>query len=301
MERASRTGLAVAYTAICIIWGSTYLAIKVGLAAFDPFFYAGLRYLLATAAGWAILRSLKVPLAGPLARWLPAFGVGVLFVGVCNGMVFWAETRLDSGYTALLITANPLWIAFFEVFVPGESRLSWRGWLGLGVGLLGTGLLLEPWRGGRLELGAALVVELSVIIWSATALWVRRIKDRFHPFALSVAQMAAGGAVLLGVAAGRGRALVGPVGWQAVTGLAFLVVFGSLIAFGAYFYLLKHWPASRVATSTYVNPVVAVLAGWLLLGERVSISMIVATGVILAGVALVLREEPDAAVEEERT
>jgi len=291
----------VAYTAICIIWGSTYLAIKVGLAAFDPFFYAGLRYLLATAAGWAILRSLKVPLAGPLARWLPAFGVGVLFVGVCNGMVFWAETRLDSGYTALLITANPLWIAFFEVFVPGESRLSWRGWLGLGVGLLGTGLLLEPWRGGRLELGAALVVELSVIIWSATALWVRRIKDRFHPFALSVAQMAAGGAVLLGVAAGRGRALVGPVGWQAVTGLAFLVVFGSLIAFGAYFYLLKHWPASRVATSTYVNPVVAVLAGWLLLGERVSISMIVATGVILAGVALVLREEPDAAVEEERT
>lgn len=291
----------MAYTAICIIWGSTYLAIKVGLAAFDPFFYAGLRYLLATAAGWAILRSLKVPLAGPLARWLPAFGVGVLFVGVCNGMVFWAETRLDSGYTALLITANPLWIAFFEVFVPGESRLSWRGWLGLGVGLLGTGLLLEPWRGGRLELGAALVVELSVIIWSATALWVRRIKDRFHPFALSVAQMAAGGAVLLGVAAGRGRALVGPVGWQAVTGLAFLVVFGSLIAFGAYFYLLKHWPASRVATSTYVNPVVAVLAGWLLLGERVSISMIVATGVILAGVALVLREEPDAAVEEERT
>lgn len=301
MERASRTGLAVAYTAICIIWGSTYLAIKVGLASFDPFFYAGLRYLLATVAGLAILRALKVPLTGPPARWLPAFGVGVLFVAVCNGMVFWAETRLDSGYTALLITANPLWIAFFEVLVPGESRLSRRGWLGLGVGLVGTVLLLEPWRGGRLELGAALIVELSVIIWSATALWVRRIRDRYHPFALSVAQMAAGGAVLLAVAAGRGRALVGPVGWQAITGLAFLVVFGSLIAFGSYFYLLKHWPASRVATSTYINPVVAVLAGWLLLGERVSMSMIAATGVILAGVALVLREDPEAAVEEERT
>lgn len=301
MERASRTGLAVAYTAICIIWGSTYLAIKVGLASFDPFFYAGLRYLLATIAGLAILRALKVPLTGPPARWLPAFGVGVLFVAVCNGMVFWAETRLDSGYTALLITANPLWIAFFEVLVPGESRLSRRGWLGLGVGLVGTVLLLEPWRGGRLELGAALIVELSVIIWSATALWVRRIRDRYHPFALSVAQMAAGGAVLLAVAAGRGRALIGPVGWQAIAGLAFLVVFGSLIAFGSYFYLLKHWPASRVATSTYINPVVAVLAGWLLLGERVSMSMIAATGVILAGVALVLREDPEAAVEEERT
>lgn len=301
MERASRAGLAVAYTAICIIWGSTYLAIKVGLATFDPFFYAGLRYLLATAAGLVFVRALGVPLTGPLARWMPAFGVGVLFVAVCNGMVFWAETRLDSGYTALLITANPLWIAFFEVFVPGESRLSGRGWLGLGIGLIGTVLLLEPWRGGRLELGAALVVELSVIIWSATALWVRRIRDRYHPFALTVAQMAAGGAVLLGVAAGRGRSLVGPVSWKALAGLGFLVVFGSLIAFGAYFYLLRHWPASRVATSTYINPVVAVAAGWLLLDERVSALMVVATAVILLGVALVLRDEPLAAVEEERT
>lgn len=291
----------MAYAAICVIWGTTYLAIKVGLASFDPFFYAGLRYLLATVAGWGVLRLLKVPMPGPLTRWVPAFGVGVLFVGVCNGMVFWAETRLDSGYTALLITANPLWIAFFEMLVPHESRLSRRGWLGLGVGLVGTVLLLEPWRGGRLELAAALVVELSVILWSATALWVRRIKDRYHPFALSVAQMASGSAVLLAVAAGRGRVLVGRVGWQAVAALAFLVVFGSLVAFGAYFYLLQHWPASRVATSTYINPVVAVLAGWLLLGERVSMSMIAATAMILAGVALVLREEPEAAMEEERT
>lgn len=301
MEGASRAGLAVAYTAICVIWGSTYLAIKVGLGSFDPFFYAGLRYLLATVAGLAILRALRVPLRGPLERWLPAFGVGVLFVAVCNGMVFWAETRLDSGYTALLITANPLWVAFFEMLVPGESRLSRRGWLGLGIGLIGTVLLLEPWRGGRLELGAALVVELSVIIWSATALWVRRIRDRYHPFALSVAQMAAGGAALLGVAAGRGRALVGPLTWQALGGLGFLVVFGSLVAFGAYFYLLRHWPASRVATSTYINPIVAVLAGWLLLGERVTALMLIATGVILLGVALVLGEEPHVAAEEERT
>jgi len=301
VERASRTGLAAAYTAICIIWGSTYLAIKVGLASFDPFFYAGLRYVLATVAGLVILRASRVPLTGPPARWIPAFAVGVLFVAVCNGMVFWAETRLDSGYTALLMTANPLWIAFFEVFVPGESRLSRRGWLGLGIGLVGSVLLLEPWRSGRIELGAALVVELSVIIWSATALWVRKIRDRYHPFALTVTQMAAGSVVLLGVAAGRGRALVGPVSWEALGGLGFLAVFGSLIAFAAYFYLLAHWPASRVATSTYINPVVAVLAGWLLLGERVSMSMLGATAVILAGVALVLREEPQAAVEEERT
>jgi drug/metabolite transporter (DMT)-like permease len=301
VERASPVRLAVAYTAICIIWGSTYLAIKVGLESFDPFFYAGLRYLIATTLGLGALLVLRVPLLGPISRWLPAFGVGVLFVAICNGMVFWAETRLDSGYTALLITANPLWMAAFELLVKGESRLGRRGWIGLGVGLVGTVLLLEPWRGGRIELVAALVVEGSVIIWSATALWVRRIRNQYHPFALSVAQMAAGGAVLLGVAGARGHTTVGPVTGRAIAGLGFLVVFGSLVAFGAYFYLLKHWPASRVATSTYINPVVAVALGWALLGERISWLMLVATGVILAGVALVLRDEPEVAGEEERT
>lgn len=301
MEQASPTRLAVAYTAICIIWGSTYLAIKVGLGTFDPFFYAGLRYLIATLAGLGALRLLRIPLLGPLRSWIPAFGVGVLFVGVSNGMVFWAQTRIDSGYTALLITTNPLWMALFEIFAPGEKRLGRRAWLGLGIGFAGTVLLIEPWRGGRLELAAALVVQLSVIVWSATALWVRRIRDRYHPFALAVAQMASGSVVLLVLAGVRGRAVVGAVSWQALAGLGFLVVFGSLIAFAAYFFLLKHWPASRVATSTYINPVVAVLAGWLLLGEKVSLSMLGATAVILAGVALVLREQPEVALDKEQT
>lgn len=287
MESGSRVRLAVAYTAICIIWGSTYLAIKVGLESFDPLFYAGVRYLLATTIGLALALVFRVPFGGPLGRWLPAFAVGILFVAVSNGLVFWAETRLDSGFTALLITSNPLWAALLTPLFPGEKRVGTLGWAGIIVGIVGT-LVLLPWQASSGDLLAALAVQLSVATWSATALVVRRFKNRYHPFALTVAQMATGGAVLLAVASSRGQGVIGPVTWRALTGLAFLVVFGSLVAFGAYFYLLQHWTASRVATSTYVNPIVAVFLGWLLLDEPVTVRMVAGAVVVLAGVAMVL-------------
>ncbi len=288
-------GLAAAYIAVCIIWGSTYLAIKVGLASFDPFFFAGLRYLIAASIGYVLVRWRGVRFAGSLRQWIPAFGVGVLFVATCNGAVFWSETRLDSGFTALLITAAPLWTAALAPLTPGEGKLSAVAWGGVVAGFVGTVLLIEPWKAGHVELVAALVVEASAVVWAATSLWVRVIRERYHPFALTVAQMASGAVVLLSVAAVRGRALVGPLTLESVAALGFLVVFGSLVAFGSYFYLLRHWDASRVATSTYINPVVALALGASLLGEKVSWNMVVGVAVILAGVAVVLREQQAAA------
>lgn len=290
MEKGKPLGLAVAYAALCVIWGSTYLAIKVGLGSFDPFFYAGLRYLLAVSLLLPVALARGVSLAGPLSRWWPAALVGVLFIGYCNGLVFWAETRLDSGYTALLITATPVWTALLQPLVPGERHLGLRGWLGIVAGFAGSALLLSPWRAGQVELVPALVVESTVVVWAATSLWVRRVGAAYHPLALTVVQMAAGGAVLLSIAALRGKALVGPLSWRAVAGLAFLVVFGSCVAFGAYFYLLQHWDAAKVSSSGFVNPVVAVLLGWLLLGERVTFLMVAGTATVLVGVALVLHE-----------
>lgn len=296
MTGGSRLSLAVAYGAICVIWGSTYLAIKVGLGSFDPFFYAGFRYAIASVLGYLLLRGWGVRFPGPWRRWWPAFGVGVLFIAVCNGLVFWSETRLDSGYVALLMTASPIWTALLSPLVPGEQRPGPAGWTGILLGLAGTAVLLEPWRAGRFELMAALAVEVSVVVWTLGSLWVRRIRERFDPFALMVAQMAAGAVVLLALAAARGVALVGPVTGRALAALGFLVVFGSLIAFGAYFYLLRHWQASRVASSTYVNPVVAVLLGAALLGEPVRAAMVGGAAVTLVGVALVLREQHGGAV-----
>ncbi len=289
MTGASRLSLAAAYGLISFIWGSTYLAIKVGLESFDPFFFAGLRYLLATALAYAWARFRGVGFPGSLRHWLPAFAVGVLFIGVCNGAIFWAETRLDSAYTALLITVNPVWAALLTPLYPGEERLKLSGWVGVILGFVGTTVLLAPWRAVTPELAAALVVVTSALIWAATALGVRRIRERYDPLALTVAQMASGAVVLLAVAAVRGQALVGPITLRAAGALAYLVVFGSLVAFTAYFFLLRHMDATRVASSTYINPVVAMVLGVVLLEEVITWYMGVGIAVVLAGVWLVMR------------
>jgi drug/metabolite transporter (DMT)-like permease len=291
VTKGSPLGLAAAYAVISVIWGSTYLAIKVGLSTFDPWFFAGVRYVLATAVMFPVARWRGVSFAGPLARWLPAFGVGVLFVGLSNGLVFWSETRLDSGFTAMLISTSPLWTALLSPLLPGEGLPGVRGWAGIAVGFVGAAMLVMPTEGYRVDLVAAIAVELSVVVWVATSLWVRRIRQQYHPLALTTAQMAAGAVALLAVAGAHGRTLVGPVTPASLAALGFLAVFGSCVGFGAYFYLLRHWEASRVSTSTYVNPVIAVLLGWGILSEAVTGRMVLGMAVILAGVALVLGEQ----------
>ena len=291
VTRAATWGPAVAFAAICLIWGSTFLAIKVGLASFDPFFYAGARYALATVLTYALARARGVRFEGPLVRWWPAFGVGVLLVAACNGMVFWAETRLDSGFTALLLTTSPVFTALLSPLLVDDPTPRSAGWLGIALGLGGTVLLVGPWRTGDLTLLPAIVAEASVVVWAVGSLWVRRIRESFHPMALAVAQMAAGAVVLLAISAVRGRALVGPVTGRSLAALAYLVVFGSTVAFAAYFYLLRDWDATRAATSTYVNTVVALVLGVALLGEPVTWGMVFGTAVVFAGVALVLREQ----------
>jgi drug/metabolite transporter (DMT)-like permease len=286
----SRLGLALAYGAICVIWGTTYLAIKVGLESFDPFFYAGVRYTAATLLLFALTRWQGVRFEGPLRRWWPAFGVGVLFIAICNGLVFWAETALDSGFTALLMTTSPLWTALLAPVLGRDRGPGVGGWIGIALGFAGTVLLLQPWHAGAVPMIAALVVEGSVVVWAVGSLWVRHIRRDFHPMALTVAQMGAGALVLLAVAAGRGRAVVGPVTLRALLALGFLVVFGSCVAFSAYFYLLRHWTATRAATSTYVNPVVALVLGVLVLHEAVTAPMVLGTAVVFVGVALTMRE-----------
>jgi drug/metabolite transporter (DMT)-like permease len=204
--------------------------------------------------------------------------------------VFWSETRLDSGFTALLITTSPLWTALLSPLAGSERRLHGAGWLGVAIGIAGAALLLAPTASYRIDSLAAAAVQVSVVLWVVTSLFVRRIRREFHPLALTTVQMGAGAAVLLVVAIARGQYLVGPVVLEAVAALLFLAVFGSCIAFSSYFYLLRHWDASRVATSTYINPVVAVLLGWTLLGEVITGRMVLATAIILVGVTLVLRE-----------
>jgi drug/metabolite transporter (DMT)-like permease len=301
VSEPSRFRLGLAYGAICVIWGSTYLAIKVGLESFSPMFYAGVRYTLAAALAFAVARASGVAFAGPLRRWLPVAGIGVLLIAVSNGLVFWSETRLDSGFTALLLTTSPLWSALLSPMFPGEPGPRALGWIGIVVGFAGTVVMFEPWRAGAVPLLPAVAAELSVVTWTVGSLWARRIRGTFQPMAISVAQMAAGAVVLLAISLVEGRAMVGPLTVRAAASLAYLVVVGSVVAFAAYFYLLQHWGATRVATSTYVNPVVAVILGAVLLSEAVTWSMVAGALVVFAGVTLVLRDQQTVARAERRS
>jgi drug/metabolite transporter (DMT)-like permease len=265
----------------------------VGLEAFQPLAFAALRYWLAAPLMALVAWASGVRFAPSPQRLWPAWGVGLIFIGLCNGMVFWAETRLESSYTALLITGSPLWSALLgalaESKMPGEGRLGRKGWVGLALGLAGTLLLLRPNPQGSWDLTAALVVEVSVVLWALGALWVRHLRHRYHPLELTTWQMVSGALALTLFAVLRGEHLAhSPITARAWVSLAFLVVFGSCVAFSAYFYLLRVWPAARVATSAYVNPVVAVALGWLVLGEWPGFLRLAGGGLVLLGVGLVL-------------
>lgn len=283
----------LAYAVVCVVWGSTYLAIKVGLSSFHPFAFAALRYWLAAPLMGFLASRAGARFHLRLRELWPAFGVGVLFIGLCNGMVFWAETRLDSSYTALLITASPLWTAVLSVlagsWAPEEGRLGMRGWVGIAVGFVGSYFLLHPEKALPENLLAALVVEGSVVIWAVGSLWVRRVRERYHPLEMATWQMVSGALVLSVIALFRGEQLLhSGLSLAAGLSLVYLVVFGSCVAFSAYFYLLRAWPATRVATSAYINPVVALTLGWLVLGEWPGPEALLGGALVLVGVSLVL-------------
>lgn len=292
--RGRFSGLEIsAYAIVCVVWGSTYLAIKVGLKSFSPFSFAAVRYWAAAPLMALLAARAGVHLRFRLAHLGPALGVGVLFIGLCNGMVFWAETRLDSSYTALLITASPLWTALLSAlagsWLPGEGGLGVRGWGGIAVGFAGSYFLLHPEKVLPENFFAALVVEGSVVIWAVGSLWVRRVREQYHPLEMATWQMVSGALVLSLIALVRGeRLLHSPLTPAAGFSLLYLVVFGSCLAFSAYFFLLRAWPATRVATSAYINPVVAVLLGWLVLGEWPGPEALLGGVLVLVGVSLVL-------------
>ena len=302
VSEPSRFRLGLAYAAICVIWGSTYLAIKVGLESFEPFFYAGVRYALAAALAFAVARVSGVTFAGPLRRWLPVAGIGVLLIAVCNGLVFWSETRLDSGFTALLLTTSPVWTALLSPLLPGEPGPRALGWLGIVVGFAGTVVLLEPWRAGAVPLLPAVAVEVSVVTWTVGSLWVRRIRGAFHPMAITVAQMAAGAVVLLAVSARRGAG-DGRAGDGARRGVARVPRGGRVVvAFAAYFYLLRHWGATQGRDLDLRQP-----GGRGDPGRgpaergRSRWSMVAGALVVFAGVTLVLRDQQTVARAERRS
>jgi drug/metabolite transporter (DMT)-like permease len=281
---------------VYLIWGSTYLAIRVVVThGVPPLLGMGVRFLTAGFLLTAVLRLLRGPgsLRVTPAQLRTAAVVGVLLLFGGNGLVAVAEQILPSGLAALLVSTTPLWLVVLGLLVGERARPA--SVAGMLIGFAGTAVLARPGGagGGGAWWGTPLIL-LATACWASGSLYSRRQSSPADPFVASAYQMLLGGAALTvaGLAAGEAGDLdvteVPPAGWWA---LAYLVLVGSIVAYTAYFWLLGNAPLPLVSTYAYVNPVVAVALGWALLGEHVSLPVLVGGALAVIGIVVVISSE----------
>ncbi|HVY65262.1 MAG TPA: EamA family transporter [Gammaproteobacteria bacterium] len=289
----SRLALVAAFAIVYVVWGSTYLAIRFAIETLPPFLMAASRFLVAGAVLYLWAR-----LAGGAERpgrpqWLATGAVGLLLLLGGNGLVVWSELKVPSGVAALIVALVPVFMVLVDWLRPGGSRPSLQVVAGLALGIAGVAWLVGPDSlagGGRIDLIGAGALVLACLSWSLGSIYQRHAPMPGSPSLSTAMQMLAGGAglFLIGVALGEPRRIdVAAFSLRSVLGFAYLIVFGSILAFSAYIWLLKASTPARVSTYAYVNPVVAVLLGWALADEPLTPRMLVAAAVIVGGVALI--------------
>jgi len=280
-----------AWAAVCVIWGTTYLGIKLALTTIPPFLIGGLRYTAAGAVLALARRASGEPL--PSRHTLPGFALlGLLMFGLGNGGVVWAETWVSSGLAAVIIATSPFWMVGVEAVVPGGERMNRVQVAGLVLGFTGILLLVGPAvleggvSGSRMLAGVA-ALQVACAGWAAGSSYGKRHAPRTSPMMSAGVQMLAGGAIMLAAGTALGDWARLRFDRTSLGALAYLTVAGSLAAFAAYVYALAHLPVLIVSLYAYINPIIAVALGTLLLGEPLDRRMAIGIGVILAGLAVV--------------
>jgi drug/metabolite transporter (DMT)-like permease len=300
----SQLKVVAAFAAVYIIWGSTYLAILYAIETLPPFLMASVRFLIAGTLlyTWSRLRSPRAPTR---REWQAAAIVGTLLLMGGNGAVVWAEQLVPSGVAALLVAITPCWMVLLDWLWHRSARPNRRVVLGLVLGFGGIALLIGPsalsGQGAIHPLGA-LVLMLGSISWATGSIYSKRAPSPPGALLFTGMQMLAGGAVLFlaGTATGEfARLDLAAVSLKSLLAVLYLIIFGAIIGYTAYVWLLRVVSPARVSTYAYVNPVVAVLLGWALAGETFTLRMAVAAAIIVVGVALITlgenaRERTDA-------
>lgn len=284
----------LAYLTVAVVWGSTYFAIALGLESFTPYGLVAARFSLASLLALAAGRLRREP-------WPPAretghlMIVGALLLGGSNALVSWAELHVSSGLAAVLAALVPLWLAVFSM---AKQPLGPKGWMGLLLGLAGVCVLVWPSGGARVHMGGLAALVAAPIIWSWGTLHGKHFVHGGGLLTNVGIQMATAAVIGLTVAPLSGGFLRGPLTHRAVGAAVYLALFGSMLAFSAYVYLAKAWPPAKMGTYAYLNPLVAVLLGGLILHERFGPRQVLGMAVILGAVALVqLRPAPPRAAE----
>ena len=278
----------LAFAAVYLIWGSTYLAIGVGVRDIPPFLMAGVRFFTAGAILFLFARRGEAPLTR--REWAEAGLAGLLFFTAAHGLGHWAQVRIPSGAAAVLVATVVFWIAGFDAAFVARRRPSLTTGLCTVTGFSGVVVLVAPWRAEAvLDPAGVIAMLLGPVAWATASLWSRRpTMPRCLPLSAG-AQMLVGGAALLvlGTMSGQWSQVALPdIGAPAFAALVYLVVFGSIVAFVAYAWLLSHVEPALAATYAFVNPLIAVLLGGVILGEDLSSRVWLALGLIVVPVAL---------------
>jgi drug/metabolite transporter (DMT)-like permease len=295
METASKPQLwkvLLAFAIIYFVWGSTFLAIRVGVAEVPPLLLAGMRFFVAGIVLYSWMRATGTP--SPTRReWVAASSLAVLIFVVDYGLLFWAEQRVPSGLAAVMLATIPVFMAIFEIVILRTQRLTTRLAIALLIGMAGVGVLVShtlSFGDAPIDPKGAGALLIASISWSAAAAITRKLPLPAAKAMSSGAQMLAGGTMLLLLAGVVGEVrgfhpqAVSRGAWFA---LAYLIVAGSIIGFTAYTWLIHHESPTKVGTYAYVNPVVAVLVGYFLGGEALGPRTIVGTLFVLVSVVVI--------------
>ena len=296
MKPPTRTALIVAFATIYLVWGSTYLGIRVAVETLPPFAMAAGRFLLAggALAAWiAATRGLR-----PTARqWRDNTIVGTFLLLGGNGLVAWAEQVIPSGIAALVVGLQPLMMVLAEWVWPGGHRPTRATLAGLLVGFAGVVWLAAPWESaaaGGFDRTGVLVLVAACAFWAIGSIYGRHVRTPAEPFTASALQMLGGGGALTVAALLHGdfaHLSVAAVSRESWLAFGYLTLVGSLVGFSTFVWLMKHSIPARVATYAYVNPIVAVLLGWMILGEPITARTLSAAALIVVSVAIITTQK----------
>ena len=288
----NRATVVFCFLAIYLIWGSTYLGIRYAVETIPPLYTAGVRHL--TAGVILLLWCLAKRLRPTWAQVRASIIIGAFFFLGGHGTLHWAEQKVPSGLASLLVASEPIWVFILSAAAARQWRLNGTLLAGIFLGFGGVGLLMgrSALTSGPGVFIGSLVVLLGAFSWGVGVVYSRRSHLSGHPLLLSALSLLAGSLQLLlaGTVAREYRGFsIASVSSRSWLALAYLIVFGSIVAFTAYNWLMEHYSPTFVATHTYINPVVAVLLGWLLAGEAVTLNVLVSAAMVIGAVMLVDR------------
>ena len=278
----------LAWFSTCIVWGTTYLAIRIGVTDLPPLLFAGLRWIAAGTLFFLVLKlsGFKAPSRKELKHLAI---VGIALIGIGNGLVVFAEQWIPSGLAALILTTLPVWVVALETALPGGRKFNAKSIIGLLLGLIGTSLIFR----NELEnlfnpdyLIGIIAIFGAIISWGSGSLYSKHRKFEAHPLMNAAVQMMIAGLVqtIVGLSLGEGSRFV--FTQDSLYAFLYLLFVGSLLGYASFIYALSHLPASFATTYAYINPIIALYLGWLVLDENLSLNLVLATVIIIAGVII---------------